>query len=262
MNIFRKFKKKITKEQINNKIKRFVSRFGENKDIKKIKQEELKDQFYDILFNINLISDKKEKEELIAKAKKIASKIPELKGWPKESKKFWDIEAYAWLGQIPRKIRELIKTELMKRIPPGGLNLSLGSGSYPYIEYSVLLDLSREMLKSVPAVKYKAKIEYDLEKGKLPFNDDSFDTITMVFVIDYLENLKSVFDEIKRILKTNGKLILVQSEKPINELYRSQEVKHLDKNEIKSLLREAGFKVKIKEKKIDKIVLLFVEGVK
>ncbi len=263
MSFFKRLLKKAgTEKEIDEKIGKFTKRFGETKEIKMTKQDKLKNDFFDILFRLNIISDKEEKKKLIEKATKIADKIPELKGWPKDNKKFWDVEAYAWLGQIPKKIRELIKIELLKRIPLGGLNLSLGSGSYPYIEDSVLLDLSRKMLKSVSTIKFKSRIEYNLEKGKLPFRSRSFDTITMVFVIDYLKNLKSVLKEIKRILKKNGKLILVQSEKPINEVYRTQEVHHLIEEDIRLLLEESGFEVKISKKNIGKIVLLFVEAVK
>ncbi len=263
MSFFKKLVKKVrTEKDIDEKIGKFEKKYGKTRESKIARQDRLKNDFFDVLFRLNIISDKEEKKKLIEKATKIADKIPELKGWPKDSKKFWDVEAYAWLGQIPKKIRELIKTELMKRIPIGGLNLSLGSGSYPYIEDSVLLDLSREMLKSVSTIKFKSRIEYNLEKGKVPFRSRSFDTVTMVFVIDYLKNLKTVLKEIKRILKKNGKLILVQSEKPINEVYRTQEVNHLLEEDIRSLLEEAGFEVKISKKKIGKTVLLFVEAVK
>ena len=118
------------------------------------------------------------------------------------------------------------------------------------------------MLKSVSSVKFKARIEYDLEKGKLPFQDKSFDSVTMVFIIDYLKNLKQVLKEVKRVLKPKGKLILVNSKKPIDSWYRNHEVKHLTRKEIKELLQKEGFKVKVEEKKINKIVLLFVEGFK
>ena len=57
-------------------------------------------------------------------------------------------------------------------------------------------------------------------------------------------------------------VILVNSKKPIDSWYRKHEVKHYTKNEIKKLLKEIGFKIKIEEKKIDKITLLIVEGVK
>ncbi|MBW2981868.1 class I SAM-dependent methyltransferase [Candidatus Woesearchaeota archaeon] len=266
MQFFKKKKTEDIEKEIDRKIKKFVKRFGKTKEIKELtemtKQDKLKDDFFDIIFKLSYISNKRQRQQLIKKAKDLSDKIPELKGWPSDSKKFWDAEAYAWLSKIPRKIRESIKQELMKRIPSGKINLSLGSGSYPYIEESILLDFSAEMLKSVPPIKYKARLEYDLELGKLPFKNNSFDTITMVFIIDYLKNINSVLKEVNRILKPKGKLILVNAKKPIDIWYRKHEVKQYSKDDIISLLKQAGFKVNIKEKKIDKITLFIAEGLK
>ena len=263
--LFKKDAKDLEKK-IDKKIKRFIKRFGKTDEIKKLteikKQDKLRDDFFDIIFKLSYTSDKKQRQNLIKKAKVLAGKIPELKGWPNNSKSFWDAEAYTWLMKIPKKLREAIKQELLKKIPLGKLNLSLGSGSYPYIEESVLLDFSREMLKTVPPVKFKARLEYDLEFGKLPFKDSSFDTATMVFIIDYIKNIKQLLEEVKRILKPKGKLILINAKKPIDRWYRKHEARQYTKDQIKKLLTKAGFKVKIEEKKIDNIVLLIAEGVK
>jgi len=264
--LFKKENIKNLEKEIDNKIKKFIKKFGKTKEIKEFqeitKQDKLKDDFFDIIFKLSYISNKKQREGLIKKAKNLADKIPELRGWPDDSKAFWGAEAYTWLLKIPKKVREEIKKELLKRIPLGKLNLSLGSGSYPYVEESVMLDFSTEMLKSVPPIKYKARLEYDLEKGTLPFKNNSFDTITMVFIIDYLKNLKPVLKEAKRVLKPKGKLILINAKKPIDKWYRKHEVRQYTKNQIKSLLKQAGFKTKIEEKKIDKITLFIAEGIK
>ena len=192
------------------------------KQLEEFKQDELKDDFFDLFMKIGFAKTNQKKQDLIKKASKIADKIPEFKGWPK-AEKIWDIEAFGWTGQIPKKVRNTIKQELRKRISPGSLNLALGSGAYPYLEESVLLDYSEEMLRA--AVKYKKKVLYDINKGKLPFKKNEFDSITMVFVINYLDNPKQVFKETKRILKTNGKLIIIQSAKSLNYLSKIVEKK-------------------------------------
>jgi SAM-dependent methyltransferase len=266
MMLFKKGEIKDLEMEIDKKIKKFIKKFGKTREIKELteikKQDKLKDDFFDIIFKLSYTSDKKQRQQLIKKAKNLADKIPELRGWPDDSKKFWDVEAYAWLGKIPKKVRTAIKQELLKKIPLGNLNISIGSGSYPYIEESVLLDFSREMLKSVPPVKFKARLEYDLEKGILPFKNNSFDNAAMVFIIDYIKNLKPILKEVKRILKPKGKLILVNTKKPINKWYRKHEIRQYSKKDIKKLLTEAGFKAKVEEKKIDNINLLIAEGVK
>lgn len=262
----RLFARKITKEKLDNKIKRFVSRFGEIDEVKKVekfrKQAELKDRFFDKFFKISYVKGE-EKDKLIAEAKEIADKIPEFRGWPEKPVKFWDIEALSWKIKIPSYVRLFIRKELLKKIPLGGLNLALGPGSYPYIEDSVLVDFSSEMLKAVePAVKFKKKLVYDLDKGKLPFKDSVFDTVTMVFVVDYLSRVGNGFKEIYRVLKKNGKLIIVQSAKMLDEWYVKQETKQWKTDELSKLLKETGFKVKVEKKRVKKTQLVFVEAVK
>jgi len=221
---------------------------------KRNKTEERIDEFYDIIFKLSY--KRYQKKELIEKAKKLALQIPELKGWPDNNKKFWDIESYTWFRRIPKRIRLFIKKELEKITNPKDLNLSLGSGSYPYLENSVLLDFSEQMLDSADK-KYK-KVKYDLEKGTIPFKNNSFDTITMVFIINYLKNLKQILKQAKKIVK--NKLIIINSKKLIIKWYRQKEVKHYGSDEIRNLLESIGFKTKIKEITKDKITLLLIEA--
>jgi len=173
------------------------------------------------------------------------------KGGLQDSKFFWNMASYKWDKRISKEIREFIKKELSDL---RGMNLSLGSGCYPYIKNSVLVDFSEEMLKKVGGGK---KVNLDLNKGKLPFSDSSFDSVTMVFIVDYLKNLDKLFKEVKRVLNKDGKLVVVNSKKPIDEFYRKQEVKHHDEESLKEILRD--FKVNIKEKSIGKRTLVFAE---
>jgi len=51
----------------------------------------------------------------------------------------------------------------------------------------------------------------DLERDKLPFGDGEFDMVTMYSVIEHLNTPANVLLEIHRVLKNNGKLIMVTS---------------------------------------------------
>lgn len=243
------------KKQINNRLKKI-----RNKSLKKtIKQEILHEDFFDAIFRINLTKNNAKRKKLIRKAEALASKIPEFKGWPNGSK-FWDVEALSWTENIPKQVREFIANELKSSIKKGA-NLSLGSGSHPYIKNTILLDFSEEMLKN-SSKERKDKICFNLNTKPFPFALNSFDSVTAVFVINYLKNLKDVLKEIKRILKPKGKLIIVQSAKPVSELYRIKEKKLWKSEDVEKLLKKLKFKTKIKNKKISKTSLVFISAVK
>ena len=46
---------------------------------------------------------------------------------------------------------------------------------------------------------------------KLPYEDESFDVVTCVVSVDYLNNPLAVFGEVRRVLKPGGKFIISQS---------------------------------------------------
>lgn len=50
--------------------------------------------------------------------------------------------------------------------------------------------------------------ELDIEEGNLPFQDDSFDLITMFEVIDHLRSYEHCINEIKRVLNQEGHFII------------------------------------------------------
>jgi SAM-dependent methyltransferase len=225
-----------------------------------MEQEKQKEDFLNILLQLSYVRDKQQRKKLVQKAKAIASKIPEFRGWPK-GKKFWDIEALTWVVKIPRHVRQFIKRELLKRIKPSGLNLALGSGSYPYVKESFLLDYSGKMLEKV-TVKYKKKVIHDIQQIPWPFKDSSFDTITAVFVVNYLKNHKAVFKEAKRVLKPNGKIIIVQSAKSLGEFYQQAEARQYQTKDIIKALNQNRFKTSVEEKKIRNTSLVFIEAEK
>jgi len=255
MIFFRKTEEQIKKD-IEKKIKRLVET-GKGKEALAFREdhelEEMKDAFYNKLFFWGYTKDKKKKDKLLKEAKELSKRIPELKGWPKEARIFWDTEAYGWNTRIPKPIREAIK----KEIHVDGLNLSLGAGSYCYADNTVALDISQEMLKENKA---KKKVVHDLEEKKLPFKDASFDSVTLIFVVDYIKNLRNVLREVKRVLKNKGRMIIVQSKKPVDDFYRIQEKKHMKEKDLKKLL-PLGMKTRVTEKKIGKKEFLFFEAI-
>ena len=134
----------------------------------------------------------------------------------------------------------------------------MGSGSCPYVPGSVLVDLSKDMLSVPPASHYDKRIVMDLDKQFLPFKDGSFDSVTMVFLLNYLESPGKVLQEVKRVLKPDGRLFIVQSAEPLNLLYQCQEKEFFDSEKLKIILKTNGFNFDVQQMSCDKD-LVFVD---
>lgn len=207
---------------------------------KQFEQDNLMDEFMDKLKEVNY-----HKSTDIASLLDISEKIDYLKDWPNNPEKFWNLEAPFWYRRIDENTKQAIIEELNKNI--SGKTLNIGSGSFPYID-SINLDISFEMLNWNPS---KNKIQADALA--LPFKEDSFDSIIAVFVVNYIKDLNTFIKEIKRVLKKNSNLFLVQG-KSINPLHQLAENKLFSIAKFAGLLRNNGFSVR----KIEKNNLIFL----
>jgi ubiquinone/menaquinone biosynthesis C-methylase UbiE len=171
------------------------------------------------------------------KIKQLAKGVSWAKGWPKKDEAFWNVEAFIWSQKITK--RDFIKQQL----PKSRNNLDLGSGAYSY-QTSTCLDYAEKMLQLNP--NCKTKIVHDLNKP-LPLKDNSFQTVTAIFLFNYLKNYHQLLKEIKRVLKPKGKFTMVLSAKKINPWYQQKEVNQLTKEEWLSIL-DKYFKVKLEIK--------------
>lgn len=159
--------------------------------------------------------------DCFTKTKKLSKKVKWAKGWPDNDKSFWNAEAFMWEKKIGTKKRELIKEELLKLLSNRscGKNLDLGAGAYSYIP-SIAFDFSEKMLNNNEnAIE---KVIGDLDE-KLPFEDNCFDSVTAIFVFNYVKNLNNLLNELKRVLKENGVCVVVQNMKPINFWHKNKE---------------------------------------
>jgi demethylmenaquinone methyltransferase/2-methoxy-6-polyprenyl-1,4-benzoquinol methylase len=85
------------------------------------------------------------------------------------------------------------------------------------------LDPSSGMLKQASIKLNKANIQAELNEGfceKIPYADNQFDLITVVFGIRNFKNLNHSFSEIYRVLKPGGKTRLLEFSMPQNALVR------------------------------------------
>ncbi|HKJ42472.1 MAG TPA: bifunctional demethylmenaquinone methyltransferase/2-methoxy-6-polyprenyl-1,4-benzoquinol methylase UbiE [Sunxiuqinia sp.] len=130
-----------------------------------------------------------------------------------------------------KKAVRLLKKEEPKRI----LDVATGTGDFAIaaskldVDEIVGFDLSEKMIQ-VGEQKVK-KLSLDqlihFKKGdseEMPFNDDSFDAITVAFGVRNFENLKNGLKEFLRVLKPGGSAVILEFSKPrhfpFKQLYR------------------------------------------
>ena len=102
------------------------------------------------------------------------------------------------------------------------LEIGIGTGtSYKYypMETEVTgIDISPDMLekakKNIRKHNLQNKNVIMMNGEQLTFEDNSFDAITVAFGVRNFENLEKGLLEMKRVLRTNGKVIILEFSKP------------------------------------------------
>lgn len=124
------------------------------------------------------------------------------------------------------KWRKKVLAKIKNHQPESILDIATGTGdlAIKFAEKTnasniVGLDLSEGMLevakKKVINNSIKNKIEFIKgDSEALPFNDNSFDAITVSFGIRNFENLEKGLSEILRVLKPNGLFIILETSVP------------------------------------------------
>ena len=180
-------------------------------------------------------------QDVAGKLKELSSEVGWAKGWPENKKSFWNAEAFMWNRKVGREKQKLISSELEFL---NGRNLDMGCGAYSYVK-SVGFDLSSKMLDFNDNLI--EKVQGDLEKD-LPFSEESFDSVTAVFVLNYVKNLNGLLSEVKRILSDNGMFVAVLYSGQVNDWQRQKEMNSFDSKKWIEVLSDAGFNVNFYEK--------------
>ena len=118
-------------------------------------------------------------------------------------------------GFLSRKRAKRVN-KLIPHSHRSGKILDIGCGMYPYFllntDFSEKHGLDRVIVPNASAFSEKLCIkDYDLEKElTIPYADNSFDVLTMLAVFEHFdkEKLIQILREVKRVLKTNGKIII------------------------------------------------------
>jgi SAM-dependent methyltransferase len=177
-------------------------------------------------------------EKVEDKLKYLSKKVSWAKDWPKNDVSFWNAESFLWGCKISKETRGLISREL--KFLSEGQNLDLGCGAYSYLS-SVCFDFSEKMLKlNDNCIK---SVSGNLEH-KLPFKGQEFDSVTAIFVLNYIRNYSQLFLEIQRVLNKEGIFVMVLGAKGINDWQKQKEVNDFDKRTWTNKLKDAGFNLR------------------
>lgn len=126
------------------------------------------------------------------------------------------------------ELEEEIMVNLLGEMNSDDYILDIGSGSGE-IAYSLknrglklfCLDFAESALK-IAQQEFKLNVVlHDLDRGYLPFRDDSFDAIWAGDIIEHLFDPIFVLNEVSRVLKKNGILLITIP----NDLYISNRIK-------------------------------------
>jgi SAM-dependent methyltransferase len=210
-------------------------------------------RFFNTLLEFNHAS--KHNNKTLKSAATLARQTQEYTEWPNNPLQFWNAEALCWRSRISPEVRNAITHHLsfLK-----GNNLDLGAGSFSYVKNSTAVDFSEEMLHLNDAPQ---KVKSNLEEP-LPFDNQRFDSVTMPFLINYIQNTDKLIKEAKRVLKPGGILAIIQSANTPSHLHKIHYKNKYGESEIKMLLKQNGFSVRSAVKNIEGAPILLTFGEK
>ncbi|HQU60934.1 MAG: bifunctional demethylmenaquinone methyltransferase/2-methoxy-6-polyprenyl-1,4-benzoquinol methylase UbiE [Phaeodactylibacter sp.] len=131
-----------------------------------------------------------------------------------------------------RAIRQLAghQTEVLLDVATGTADLALEAARQLQPNRIVGLDLSNEMLEIGRSKVLRRHLDglIELTQGdseNLPFEDNTFDAVTVAFGVRNFENLDKGLKEMRRVLKPGGKAVILEFSKPrlfpFKQLYNS-----------------------------------------
>jgi len=153
----------------------------------------------------------------------------------------WDENGKQLWSYFDETIKQFIDFYLSKRLK--GRNLDVGGGWYRHYPNSDVVDISPVCLNyniAPPERKHVFDLETISEGAKLPFDDNTFDSATMISVIQYLPKPWDVIKEVERVLKPNTELYVIGGQNAgVNGLIMRNGFRNT--REIENSFRSRGF---------------------
>jgi ubiquinone/menaquinone biosynthesis C-methylase UbiE len=152
--------------------------------------------------------------------------------------------------------RELYEAELELLPEPSSpsLEVGVGTGRFAIIGIDVGVDISLEMLK----IARKRGVEcVRADASALPFKNNSFSSVYVIFTLCFLENPSKVLEEIRRVLKGLLVVCIIPADSGLGKEYQRKnspfysQARFYTEEEVLSMLNRVGFKVKeIRKRKL------------
>jgi len=129
-----------------------------------------------------------------------------------------------WRKCAIRKLKEL-RPQLVLDVATGTADVAIMTWKYLQPEKIIGIDISEGMLSlgRQKVAKLLLNNHIELLRGDseaINFNDNSFDAITVAFGVRNFENLEKGLSEMYRVLKVNGKLVILEFSKPRKGWFR------------------------------------------
>lgn len=123
------------------------------------------------------------------------------------------------LAPFEKRFLSKWRMETLSYLPEKAQILEIGAGTganfdfYPPSKFAVASEISIKMLEFAKNKTNKIQlIQSDAET--LPFAENSFDAVFATLVFCSIPNPENAFSELRRVVKTNGKIILLEHVRP------------------------------------------------
>lgn len=134
------------------------------------------------------------------------------------------------MGPLERRKFKRVRQDLLKSAT--GKVLELGSGTgvnfplYRNADHVIAIEPSQNMINQSLSKLKLAAVPIEMVNAsaeRLPFEDHTFDTIVATLVFCTIPNVEEAIDEIKRVCKPNGRILLFEHVKMENTVLSSMQ---------------------------------------